>query len=133
MTEILVPLGFFFAIVAAIKIIADYRTRSKLIERGVSSEEARALLSSPSGAQRASSLKWGLVAAGVGLGFLVVHLTGLDEGEPVTAGVVLLFAGGALLLHYALARRLMSRSQSQVPPQRPDTQQEATHAGGAGA
>jgi hypothetical protein len=114
-TAILVPLGFFWSIVAAIKLIADYRTRSKLIERGAL-EEVRALLSSPSGAARAASLKGRLGAAGVGLGLVIVQWAGLDRGDPVTAGAVLLFAGGALLVHYAPAPHLAGRRSSASSP-----------------
>ncbi len=96
----LVPIALFFSIVAIIKIIADTWTRSRLIRKGVSAEEARALLASSGYSASDSSLKWGLVLAGVGLALVIIHTAALDTGEPIAPGLILLFAGAALVLHY---------------------------------
>ena len=98
----LVPIAFLLSVVAITKIIADSRTRSKLIEKGVSAEEARALLSLPGRSARDSSLKWGLVTAGIGMALVVVHLAAFHGDDPIVPGLILLFAGAALLGHYLL-------------------------------
>ena len=99
----LVPVTFLLSIVAIAKIIADSRIRSKLIEKGVSAEEARALLPSRGYSTHDSSLKWGLVTAGVGIALVIVHLASFHSSDPLVLGIILLFAGAALLTHYLLS------------------------------
>ena len=97
--EVLVPIAFFASIVAIVKLIVDSRLRKKLIEKGVSAEEARTLLSSPSHSSRSSSFKWGLVTASIGAALVVIHIASFDSGDPIAPGIILLFAGSAFLLH----------------------------------
>lgn len=112
--EVLVPIAFFLSVVAIAKILADYRARKKLIEKGIGAEEARAVLSSVGGSSRESSLKWGLVAASVGMGLVVVDLASFESG-PIVPGIVLLFAGAALVGHYLLRREAPRRPEASAP------------------
>lgn len=99
----LVPIALFFSIVAITKIIADSRTRNKLIAQGVSAEEAKALLAPVGRSGRDASLKWGLVTAAIGAALIVVHVAPFDGGGPAVPGLILLAAGTALLVHYFLS------------------------------
>ncbi|HEX2204397.1 MAG TPA: hypothetical protein VHG91_13895 [Longimicrobium sp.] len=100
-TLVMIALGF--VIVAVTKILSDNRTRRKVLEARVSDETARALFA-PRDPDAWGALKWGMVLAGVGVAFIVIQLGGFSAGEPITYGLVFLFAGGGLLGYHRLAR-----------------------------
>ena len=109
---LLVPIAFFVAVsvvfLGLARIISEGRTRRRLIESGGSAEVARALAASQDEHGLFGALKWGIVAIGVGLAFVVVQFLPYDEDDPIMFGVVLLFLGASLLTYYLTARRIAS-------------------------
>ena len=114
-TLVMIALGF--VIVAVTKILSDNRTRRKVLEAHVSSETARALFAARD-PDAWGALKWGMVLAGVGLAFVAVQLGGFSAADPITYGLVFLFAGGGLLGYHRLARAA-HRWDSELPPSGP--------------
>ncbi len=102
--EILVPLGFFAAIVWIVKIISDNRIRRKMLDQHVSDELAEAILrkgkSEPSAL---GALKWGLIVLGVGGALVLIELFSIDADEPLAYGMLFLAAGAGLIAYYLLA------------------------------
>jgi len=92
------------ALVALTKILADNRTRRRALELRASEDLIRELGVLVRNDASASSLKWGLLAIGTGLGLLVVSYLPDRFPNPLGYGVILMFAGGSLLLHHALTR-----------------------------
>ncbi len=89
-------------------LLTRHRERTLIIEKGLSSEEIRALAGT--GAFRTdplSSLKWGMVFVGVGLAALIgVWLESMYHNDGgYIPGLIALFGGAALVLFYVIANR----------------------------
>ncbi len=88
-------------------LLTRHRERMAIIERGLGSEEVKALYE-----RRMwhigplASLKWGIVFVCIGLAVVVgVWLHGAyDVQEGVIPGMIALFAGAGLIVFYAIAR-----------------------------
>lgn len=102
--EFLIPISFFVVTAAVIKIITDNRTRQKLIEKGMVDERTKYLFTS-STPQSLNALKWGMVLVAVGLALAVVNMFPLAFEGPASVGLMLLFAGIALLVYYFVAKK----------------------------
>ena len=117
-TDVLIPAVVFGSIVAAIKIILDYRTRRIIIERGQVDEGARDFFRRDAELARLSSLKWGMVLVGLGLALLISYLNPRLFDDGGTFGLMLLFAGIGFLIYYAVAQRILRNTgndQSNIP------------------
>lgn len=114
--EMIPVVVLFLSIVAIVKIIADNRTKAKLIEARPSDEVVRALFEKPRDPALHSSLKWGIVIVSVGLGLVVVQTLGDDWfNRPTAYGVMLVFGGAGLLLYYWIASRKTSSGRDKNP------------------
>lgn len=107
----LVPIVFListaFIIVALTRIITDSRTRRHLIQTGLAPDQVQAILSGPGRAgERASVLKWALVTGSIGLALVVLQFLPYDAYQPITYGVVLIFAAAGLLAYLLADRHL---------------------------
>jgi len=86
-----------------IKMSLDYATRKKLIDKGASEDDIKAILQATTTINgKPSSLKWGLILALVGLALVVLRIFGEDIPGEVALGVTLIAAGGGLLIFYAV-------------------------------
>ncbi len=107
--EILVPLVFLVgcASVFIAFITSRHRERMTMIEKGLSSDEIKALFTREIKRDPFSALKWGLLLVFVGLaaaiGNFLHEVYNLRDG--VIIGLVCLFAGIALLIYYAIASK----------------------------
>lgn len=102
--EILVPLGFFAAIVWIVKIISDNRIRRKVLDQRVSEELAEAILRKDKSELSAlGALKWGLIVLAMGGALVLVSLFSIDMDGPLGYGLLLLAAGGGLVTYYLIA------------------------------
>lgn len=107
MEDTLVPIALFIAffgtIVTITKTISDNRTKRQLIEAGVSEGLVEALFMQRRDPNTWTALKWGLVVVGLGLALVIMQFLPYDFEEPIAYGLMFLFAGGGLLLYYAIA------------------------------
>lgn len=102
--EILVPLGFFAAIVWIVKIISDNRIRRKVLDQRVSDELAEAILKKDASKPSAlGALKWGLIVLGLGGALVLIEMFSIDVDEPLAYGLMFLAAGGGLVVYYLMA------------------------------
>jgi hypothetical protein len=107
--EQLVPLGAFAMIVLIIKFLSDNRLKRNMIEKNVPPETMQYLFSKPVGEYAPSSLKWGLVLTGIGLGAFVG--LNFNEGrDEYTLACMLLFGGVALIVYYFIAARTANKN-----------------------
>ncbi|MCP4568890.1 MAG: hypothetical protein GY841_15045 [FCB group bacterium] len=87
----------------ALKWYLDYRTRLKLIEKGLVDEKIKYLDFGGLGQYAPTSLKWGLVLVFVGVVIVGLRLIVDDVAGEIALGVMLIAAGLALLLYYGIA------------------------------
>ena len=107
LVPIVVPIAFFWAIATMARIIAEARTRRRLIETNASPEVAAAVMTATRGDMALhDSLKWGLVVGAIGVALVIVQFLPYQSDEPIALGVVLVFGAAGLLGYYAAARRL---------------------------
>lgn len=89
MTPLVGFIAFFLAIVTMFKGFFDYRLKSRMVEKGISDESLKNyFMPAKPDLGLYESLKWGLVAAGLGLGLTIANY--LPVGL-MSIGVVVLF------------------------------------------
>ena len=99
---ILIPLGFTWGLVAIVRAVVENGTRRKAIEKGIPEDVARTLFQTApvSGDQ---SLKYGFIAAALGVSLMIVDGMGLDPERPLAFGIPLLLVGVALVAYHRFA------------------------------
>ncbi len=103
--EFLIPIAFFFAAVALVKIISDNRLRRHMIEKGNLDENIKYLYQQNQAPQPLSSIKWGLVLIGIGLALFLNQLFPYTISDEGTVGLMFLLAGIGFLVYYFIARK----------------------------
>jgi hypothetical protein len=106
LVPIIVPLAFFWMIVAIGRTIGETRIRRRLIENKATPEFAAAVMTESRADTREDSLKWGLLIGAVGVALIIVQFLPYQSDEPIALGVILVFGAAGLLAHYALTKRL---------------------------
>lgn len=106
--QVLIAVGGFFIVVGFMAdAIARAAIRRKLADRDLSVEQMEAILKRRTDPD--SVLKWALLSAMVGLGFILLQfLPEHLQGEPFTVGLVLVFASGGLFLYRGMIRKRSS-------------------------
>lgn len=94
----------FAAIVGIIKIVADWRLRVKLIDKGLVDEKVKFLYADGLG-NAMSNLKWGLVLIGIGLAALVGEMFQYYIEPETVIGLIFIFAGLGFLVYYLVASK----------------------------
>ncbi len=102
MVQELVPLGAFVMVVLMVKIHSDNKLKRYMVEKGVTPDVLQALFAHPVQENAPTSLKWGLVLTGIGLGAFVGMLI-QENNEVFTLASMLFFGGLALIIFYFLA------------------------------
>ena len=107
--EVLVPLMGIVAVAAVFITFFASRNRERMamIEKGLSSDEIKAMYAREIRRDPLNSLKWGIlfVLGGVAIiaGNYLHHQYGVDEG--IIVGMVILFVGVGLVLFYGIASK----------------------------
>ncbi len=86
-----------------LKLLLNYFTRKKMIEKGLVGEEAAKMFKFDSETFLPSSLKWGLVLTFVGVVIVVLQVLPTYVSSEIYFGVMLMAAGVAMLIYYGLA------------------------------
>jgi len=106
-TEFLIPIAFFAMIYGIVYLLVRRKERVTLIEKGTN---AKIFESS----RQPSSLKWGLLLVGIGLGILLGKVlavyTTLDE-EPAFFSMICLFGGIGLITYHLIAKKVEDPQQ----------------------
>ena len=108
------PVGFFVACIIIVKFILDYRLKRKLLERGEIDKNITSLFFNKTEYFAPTSLKWGLVLIGIGLAVVIGQMLPYDfnRGE-ITFSLMLIFAGGGLLIYYFVANQKMKEHRKE--------------------
>lgn len=100
-TELLSMAIVFSAIVLVFKIIADYKTKKNLINKGLVDEKIKFLYNHSN--RPLSDIKWGMVLVGIGLAIFAHQI--LQVSEESMLGLMFIFAGSAFLIYYAMSKK----------------------------
>lgn len=117
--EMFIPIFMFGCIAAVLWKFFDVRhkERMSIIEKGLVSEELKYLYSGVSWKTNPySSLKWGMLAAFIGMGILVsAFLSSLffHQEEQITAGIIFLSGGLGLITFYTIAKKRMAEEKNE--------------------
>ncbi len=102
--SVLIVTVVFGSILLFVKIIADSKIRSKLIDKGMVDENVKYL----SGTNVPSSLKWGMVLTSMGLAFFIGLLFPEEVRGEVTFGSLFILGGIALIVFYFIVHKKQS-------------------------
>ena len=94
------PIAVFGCFVWIIKIICDYKTRNKLIDKGLVDENVKFLYRGEGQSRALSNLKWGIVLIGIGVAAMISYWFPRNFSEEGTIGLMFLFAGFGFLTYY---------------------------------
>ena len=97
----------FGSFVLLIKIISDNRIRREIIASGKVDENLKHLFMKGEIAYGSilSSMKWGLVCFALGVAFILGQFFPYRIADEMTFGLMLIFAGIALLVYFVIAQR----------------------------
>ncbi|MDH4223041.1 MAG: hypothetical protein OEV55_05810 [candidate division Zixibacteria bacterium] len=93
------------------KILLDYLTRKKLIEKGMVDENIKFLYADSPESRVLSSLKWAMMSIGVGIAIFIGQMGPPDLVEEYTAGGIFIMGGLGLLLYYLIANKKVSKNK----------------------
>jgi hypothetical protein len=102
-TEFLIPIACFAMVFGIVYLLVRRKERLAMIEKGMDLQSLEPKRMAP------SSLKWGMLFVGIGLGILIGRIlafyTRLGEPEAFFS-MVFLFGGVSLILYHLLAAKL---------------------------
>ena len=117
--EILIPIFLFGGIAAVLWKFFDtrHKERMTIIEKGMVTEDLKYLYAGTIFRTNPySSLKYGMLAAFIGVGILVsaflTQIFYLHE-EQITAGIIFLFGGMGLIAFYTIAKKRMTEDNKE--------------------
>ncbi|MEI7982751.1 MAG: DUF6249 domain-containing protein [Bacteroidota bacterium] len=100
--EFLIPVAFFAMVYGVVYLFVRKKERLALIQQGADASIFESNKSGP------TSLKWGLLLVGIGIGILLGKVlavyTTLDE-EPAFFSMICLFGGLGLIIYHLLAKK----------------------------
>jgi hypothetical protein len=117
--EILIPIFLFGGIATVLYkyIETRHKERMTIIEKGLVNEDLKHLYSRSAWKTNPySSLKYGMLAAFIGVGILVsAFLSQLyfSHEEQITAGTIFLFGGMGLITFYAIAKKRIAEDSKE--------------------
>lgn len=106
MVPIIIVPAFLLMIAYITAVISNNSARRTAINSQLSSDLVEKLFLAKPVSDTENVLKHGLVGVFIGLAFICIHVLRLDADEPMTYGILFLFAGGGMLSYYALAKVL---------------------------
>jgi len=108
LTGIIIVGIIFGSIVGVIKIISDNRIKNRLIDSGQIEDKLKNLSFATNVYYNPiTAIKWGLVLLGIGIAFMLGQLFPWRISEESTFGLMLIFAGIALLIYYFIAKKVL--------------------------
>ena len=116
--EAFIPIFMFACIAVVLYKFFDVRHKERMtiIEKGLVSEDLKHLYTRGWKTNPYSSLKYGMLAAFIGVGVLVSAFLSqmfFAHEEQITAGIIFLFGGLGLITFYAIANKRMSEDEKQ--------------------
>ena len=98
-------IAWVFIIGYVVKTFLDYRVQRLIIEKNLVDEKLTHLFNKPVLKDGISSIKWGLVLIGMGLGFLARQFWPDIFTEEGTAGLIFLLGGIGFIIYYLISKK----------------------------
>ena len=111
MEEVLIVGIVFLSMLALVKMIVDYATRKKLIEKGLVDEKVKYLFGNMGENNFLSNIKWGIVLLSIGIAFFWRQFMDFRvEGETVI-GLMFILMGIGFFVYYFIAKSYMEKQK----------------------
>ena len=108
------PLIVLLGVIAyVVKIILENATRRKLIDKSMVDENVKYLYADVPETRILSALKWGMVAIAIGLAVFVGQMVPSVLREEVTIGCMFIFGGLALVIYYAISKKMLDKAKEE--------------------
>ncbi len=102
--QIVVPLVLFLCITYAFRVLVDAIMRHRMLREPGTEDMLRTILQGEQAERRLASLRWGLPAITLGIGFAIIHAIGWREANAGAIAILLGCLGVSQLIYYALTR-----------------------------
>ena len=102
--NIIVPLALFVCITYAFRVLVDAIMRYRMLREPGTEDLLRSILQGEQAERRLSSLRWGLLATALAIGFAIIDATGSDEVTPGAIAILLAATGLSQLTYYLITR-----------------------------
>ena len=100
----IVPLALFACITYAFRVVVDAIMRYRMLREPGTEDLLRSMLQGEQTDRRLSSLRWGLLATALALGFGVIAAAGIDGVTPAAIAILLAGTGISQLTYFAITR-----------------------------
>ena len=112
----LIPIILFLSIAAVLIVwlTTRHRERITMVEKGLSSEDIKAMYARDVKRDPLRSLKWGILFVFAGVAIVFGHILNNYmhvDGDGIIVGMVAVFLGAALLLYYNIASKKSKEQQ----------------------
>lgn len=109
-TELLMPVSILGSLGASIyyltRAITDYNLKKKMVEKGYVNEDTQAIFKEhQANVGKYTSLKWGLIALFVGLGFILMEYIPVRPDSPLPYGLFAVSVSIGFLLYFFIVQR----------------------------
>lgn len=102
--QIIVPIALFVCITYAFCVVVHALLRYRMMREPGTEDVLRSIVAAERAERRLASLRWGLLAIALSIGFLVLDWLETDGLSPLAFAVLLGATGLSQLLYYALTR-----------------------------
>lgn len=102
--QILVPIALFICITYAFRIVVQALLHYRMTREPGTEEILQSILTGERADRRLSSLRWGLLAVALSLGFFILNQIDVDGLSPMAFAVLLGATGLSQLLYFVLTR-----------------------------
>lgn len=102
--HIVVPLALFACITYAFRVVVDAVMRHRMLREPGTEDLLRSILQGEQTERRLSSLRWGLLATALAIGFALIQAIGWEQVTAGAIAILLACTGASHLTYYLLTR-----------------------------
>ncbi len=113
MTEAIQMAVVFGTMVLITKLIVDYFTRKRLIDKGIVDEKVKFLYNGSTRSKALNNVKWGMVLIGIGIAALVGNFAPRTFDETGTVGLMFVLGGLAFIVYYILLSLTLKKEKQE--------------------
>jgi len=112
---VLVTATIFYFVAYIVRLSYEHKIRLKLLEKGLSEEQTKALNFTGFTSGSPASLKWGIVSTALGAGLflriILNRMIDIELRDEFTLGLMLLLAGLSLIVYYFIDKKLNNQNE----------------------
>lgn len=108
MDETLIPIvaiiSFFGGSILFIKVLTDFFLKRKIVDKGLTGDEAQKILQARAEDSKFGGLKWGLLTLAAGIGLIIINYVPYDGSTPFPYGVLAICISLGFLAYYQMMK-----------------------------